>query len=752
MPVKTFLISGMHCASCAANIQRSLSKLPGVESATVNYASEMASIVAQSEVADTSIEKTVAKLGYTAHLHGEDASDVLAQDRAKELKDIQRKLAISIPLTLALLVGSMLPFAPEFLRNAWLQLVLASPIQLWVGWRYYRSAWSALLNRTANMDTLVALGTSVGYLFSVLVVLFESQLMMAGVEAHVYFEVSATIITLILVGKFLELRAKSQTSDAIKTLLNLQPQQALVLRSGKEVVLPVAEVVVGDTIIVKPGEKIPVDGSITQGETSLDESMVTGESMPVTKSVGDKVIGATVNQTGSIQMRAEKVGAGTMLANIIRLVREAQGSRAPIQMLVDTISAYFVPTVILLAVGTFLAWLLFGPEPTLVRAIVSMISVLIIACPCALGLATPTSIMVGVGKGAREGILIRDAEALERASKVTTVIFDKTGTLTVGKPVVQEYQWAPDSDNQLRMAKVKLPPRTTAEDFISSLIYSIEKKSHHPLAQAVVTYLETKGATELDVEKFQDQTGKGVRAMVGGHAVLVGTRTLLEQQQVNLSDELQTLADAWRSKALTVVHAAVNGEEVAVLSIADAIRPASKQVVADLSALGVGVILATGDTEQTAQAIAQQAGITQVMAQVLPQDKEEKVRQLQQQGKVVAMIGDGINDAPALAAAAVGIAMGGGTDVAIESAGVTLLRSDISLVPKVLKLSRATMRNIRENLVWAFGYNIVLIPVAMGVLYPFFGWQLNPMIAGGAMAFSSVSVVLNALRLKRVRL
>lgn len=741
----------MHCASCAVNIQRALTKLPGVETANVNYASELASVTAAT-IDEKSIEKTVASLGYRAHVDAVDTNDVLAADRAQELQELKRKLYFSVPLTLLLIIGSMVPAAPALLQNPWVQLLLATPIQLWVGWRYYQSAWSALQNKTANMDTLVALGTSVGYLFSIVVVFFGERLMMAGVEAHVYFEVSATIITLILLGKYLELRAKSQTSDAIKTLLNLQPQTALVLRAGKQQQIPVAEVMVGDTLLVKPGEKIPVDGVITDGATNIDESMVTGESMPVTKTVGQQVIGATLNQSGSIEMTAQKVGSDTMLANIIRLVRDAQGSRAPIQQLTDTISAYFVPIVIVLSVLTFIAWWFLGPEPQLVHALVSMISVLIIACPCALGLATPTSIMVGVGKGARAGMLIRDAEALERASKVDTVLFDKTGTITEGKPQVLEYAWSADSDTQLRNAHVKLPKDMTAADYINAVLYSVEQKSHHPLAQAVVQYLETKGAIELKVNEFTDEVGKGVRATVAGKSVLIGTQALLTAHNVQLSDELETLAQEWRSKALTVVYMAIGAEAVAVMGIADAIKPASKAMVAELSAMGISTLLVTGDTQQTAEAIAKQAGIKQVLAQVLPADKEAKVRELQQAGKTVAMVGDGINDAPALAAAAVGIAMGGGTDVAIESAGITLLRSDISLVPQALRLSRATMRNIAENLVWAFGYNIILIPVAMGVLYPFFGWQLNPMIAGGAMAFSSVSVVLNALRLKRVRL
>lgn len=748
----SFPISGMHCASCAVNIQRKLGKTKGVTSASVNYANEQATVeYDESNCSEQDLSNTVSAIGYTAHIGASDGEDIIAKERERELQELKKKLLVSGVLTTFLLIGSMVPFAPAFLKNMWVMWVLSTPVQFWVGWQYYRSAWSGLKNRTANMDTLIALGTSVAYFFSVVSLLFMEFFKSVGIESHVYFEVSATIITLILLGKFLELRAKGRTSEAIKKLLDLQAKTAHVIRNGKEVELPIEEVVKGDRLKVFPGEKIPLDGVILKGETAIDESMVTGESLPVEKNKGNKVIGSTINQSGAFEMVAEKVGGETMLAQIIELVKQAQGSRAPIQKLTDTVASYFVPAVMIISIFAFLVWFNFGPDPRFLHALISMISVLIIACPCALGLATPTSIMVGVGKGAENGILVKDAEALEVASKVNTILFDKTGTLTEGKPMVQERAFMENIDDVSSALKWDLPKKTTIEQYIDSLILSVEKNSHHPLATAVIQFLE-KNSSVLEVERFKDLSGLGVRAYVDDHEVLIGTRKFMEQEKVTFCAGLDQDAKQWREKAWTVSYVAVDKKHVALVGIADTLKATAPKTIKQLQKMGITPIMMTGDNQQTAKAIAKQVGITEVIAEVLPQDKEAHVSRLKGEGKVVAMVGDGINDAPALAAADVGMAMGGGTDVAIESAGITLLRSDIALVPGALKLSKLTMRNIRQNLCWAFGYNLILVPVAMGVLYPIFHVQLNPMLASAAMALSSVSVVTNALRLKQVKL
>jgi heavy metal translocating P-type ATPase len=609
-------------------------------------------------------------------------------------------------------------------------------MKFWAGGQYYRSALSALRQRTANMDTLIALGTSVAYFFSVAILFFESQFAQIGIENHVYFEVSSTIITLILLGKFLELRAKEQTSEAIRKLFDLQAKVAHVWRDRAFTNLPLDQVIQGDRLLVRPGEKIPVDGRITKGASAVDESMVTGESLPVEKQVGDEVIGATVNLQGAIEMTAEKVGKATLLAQIIELVKQAQGSRAPIQKVTDAVAAVFVPVVIMISLLTFLLWFNFGPEPTLVRGLISMISVLIIACPCALGLATPTSLMVGIGKGAEVGILVKDAEALERASKISLIVFDKTGTLTKGAPQVQAFYLA-NSQHVLRQS-------------IEEMILSVEQLSPHPLATAVTEYFS--GSAVRDVKDFVDHAGKGVSAKVAKDTVLIGTLRLLEDHGITVSAELSATSNEWRKKAWTVSYVAVNKEAVALIAVADAVREESVQVIRRLHNMHIHTVMLTGDTAQTAEAIAKPLGITTVISEVLPQDKEQHIQSLKRNGDVVAMVGDGINDAPALAAADVGFAMGGGSDIAKESAGITLLRSDIALVPQAMLLSKSTMRNIQENLIWAFGYNVILIPVAMGVLYPLWGVQLSPILASAAMALSSVSVVANALRLKSLKL
>jgi Cu2+-exporting ATPase len=733
----SFRISGMHCASCASNIQRSLQKLPSVSAAAVNYGNEHATVAFDpTQLSSERFVQVVSELGYQAHLEDLDPQEV-ERERAATLQDLWRKLLVSSVLTVLLLIGSMLPWAPAVLKNAWLLMVLATPVQFWAGRQYYLSAWSALKNKTTNMDTLIVLGTTVAYGYSVFVVFFEEWLMIRGIPAHVYFETAATIITLILLGKFLEVRAKGQTSAAIRELMELQPAVAHVMRGDAVIELSIEDVKVGDRLLVKPGEKIPVDGVVLEGSSAVDESMLTGESVPVEKVIGDSVIGATVNTSGSLEVRATRVGSETRLSQIIELVKAAQGSRPPIQALVDLVSSYFVPVVIVLSVLTFAAWFLVGPEPALLRALVAMISVLIIACPCALGLATPTSLMVGIGRGARMGILIKNAESLEIANKVKTVVFDKTGTLTEGKPAVQRAVCAPE-----------LSKSACRELF--EAVRVIETRSQHPLAQAVVRWVDEPARRQTlgKVSGFTDLPGLGVKAKLGASEYLIGNEKLLQKFGVAVNGVLQDEAAAARANAETTVFVARQAKVVAVFGISDSVRAAAKTVVSTLIARGITPVMLTGDTAETAAVIAAELGITQVISEVIPEEKAQVIRKLQRSHGVVAMVGDGINDAPALAAANVSIAMGEGTAVAMESAGVTLLRSDISLVPQAIKLSRATMTNIRQNLIWAFGYNVLLIPVAMGVLYPFFGIQLDPMLAAAAMALSSVSVVTNALRLR----
>lgn len=749
----SFHVSGMHCASCASNVQRKLKKEIGVVSANVNYANEQATIeIDENNFNKDSTTKSVKSLGYKVHIGVEDVGDLAEKERIEELKSLKTKLIVSSVFTFFLLIGAMVSMAPEILKNSWVMLALATPVQFWVGRSYYKSAWSAFKNKTTNMDTLIVLGTSVAYFFSLLVVLFESYFEKNGIETHVYFETSATIITLILLGKYLETRAKGQTSEAIKKLGELQAKVAHLVVDKKTKDIDITDVKVGDILLVKPGEKIPVDGVVVSGSSYLDESMVTGESLPVEKKSDSKVIGSTINTSGSFEMKAEKIGSDTMLANIIELVKSAQGSRPPIQKLVDVVASYFVPTVIILSLITLGIWLMFGPDPVVFRAIVSMISVLIIACPCALGLATPTSLMVGICRGAENGILIKNADALEVANKITVIIFDKTGTLTKGKPEVQNQAFMDNLNAAETEFKWKLPKGLIFEEYLESLLISIESKSHHPLADAVVNYFNTENHKNLKVTKFNDVAGKGVSAEVDKKNILVGNRKFMLENKVMLCAELDPLSQSWQEEGQTVTYFAVDKKHIMSLGIADAVKESSKAVITELKKDGVKSVMMTGDNEGTAKSIASQVGLTDYYSEVLPEDKEQKVKELREKGEVVGFIGDGINDAPALAAADVGIAMGSGTEVAMESAGITLLRSDISLVPMSIKLSKATMKNIRQNLSWAFGYNVILIPVAMGLLYPIWGVQLNPMLASAAMAFSSVSVVLNALRLKKAKI
>lgn len=663
-----------------------------------------------------------------------------------ELRDMTRRFWIGLVLTIPTLALGMFGMTPpvERLISAraanWVELILATPVVVWCGWPLFERGWRSIVNRSLNMFTLIALGTGTAYVFSVVGTIapgiFPATFRDAHGQVPVYFEAAAAITTLVLLGQVLELRARNRTSSAIRALLGLAPKTARLIREDeREEDVPLDRVRVGDRVRVRPGEKVPVDGVVLEGASSVDESMITGEPIPVGKHAQDRVTGGTVNGTGSFVMRAERVGSETLLAQIVRMVGEAQRTRAPIQRLADTVASYFVPAVVVVAVLTFIVWALVGPSPRLAHALVNAVAVLIIACPCALGLATPMSIMVGTGRGATAGVLIKNAEALERLEKVDTVVVDKTGTLTEGRPKLV----------------VVVAAGGISELELLALAGSVERASEHPLAAAVVEGAKARGASLEAVERFRSLTGKGVVANVGGRDVALGNRKLFEELSID-PGELAGRAEELRRDGATVIFAAVSGRAAGILAIADPVKDSAREAIRSLDREGIRVVMVTGDSRATAQAVARQVGIDEIEAEVLPGEKREVVERIRREGHVVAVAGDGINDAPALAQSDVGIAMGTGTDVAIESAGITLLKGDLSGIARARRLSRATMRNIRENLFFAFVYNSIGIPVAAGVLYPVFGWLLSPIIASAAMTFSSVSVILNALRLRRLTL
>ncbi|MDP2638131.1 MAG: copper-translocating P-type ATPase, partial [Candidatus Levybacteria bacterium] len=689
------------------------------------------------------LAESIAKTGYKLELEEKsEASEKV--EKLKELKALRKKVFVSLFLGGLILWGSfpgLMNFAPEFLKNFWVQFVLATPVQFWAGAMFYKATIPALRHRTANMDTLVALGTTVAFAYSAFVTFFPNVVMDLGLDAMPYFDVAAIVIGLILLGRYFEAKAKAGTSEAIKKLIGMQAKTARVVRNGKEIDIPIEQVVVSDIVRVRPGEKIPVDGQILEGNSSIDESMVTGESLPVDKIKGDMVVGATFNKSGTFIYKATKVGSDTMLSQIIKLVQEAQGSKAPIQRLADLISSYFVPIVIMLAIATFAVWYIFGPQPAFLFAMLNTVAVLIIACPCAMGLATPTAIMVGTGLGAEKGILIKDAESLEIAHKVKTIIFDKTGTLTQGKPEVTD------------VISVKGERKSTKE--ILQLAASVEKGSEHSLADAIVKKAEEEKLTLSKVEKFKAIAGHGVEAVLNiknkKSKIVFGNRKLMDKEKIGFSFVRPGLAKL-EDEGKTVMMLAVNGELAGLIAVADTVKDSAKEGLRVLEKRGIEVIMITGDNLRTAKAIASKLGIKRVLAEVLPDQKEAQVRKIQSEGKIVAMVGDGINDAPALAAANIGIAMGSGTDVAIEAADITLINKDLRSVSMAIELSKKTMRTIRLNLFWAFGYNVILIPVAMGVLYPFFNILLSPIFASAAMATSSISVVINSLLLKKAKI
>ncbi|KGJ48526.1 ATPase [Clostridium sp. NCR] len=746
-----FKIGGMTCASCAKAIERAVNKLDGIEDINVNVATERATINYDiSKLKLTQIRNTIEKAGYKVLEKSESKNENLDEDKLikeKEMKTLFTKFLVAVGFSIPLLYIAMGPMVPSpigpwpvpniinpttnSLNYALIQLILVIPVMI-AGNKFYKNGFKAIINKSPNMDSLVAIGTLAAFVYSLYTTFQMANANMVSSHEHhqLYYESAGIIIALILLGKYLESRSKGKTSEAIKKLMGLQPKVAIVIKNKKEIEIPIEEVEVGDLIVVKPGSKIPVDGIVIEGHTSVDESMLTGESMPVEKNIGDKVTGASINKNGSIKFKAEKVGSDTALSQIIRLVEDAQGKKAPIAKLADTVSGYFVPTVITIAIVTALLWFTIGGQGV-EFALTIFISVLVIACPCALGLATPTAIMVGTGKGAENGILIKGGEALELAHKIDTIIFDKTGTITEGKPKVTDIVVSKSID----------------KDYLLKIAASAEKGSEHPLGEAIVRFGEEKNIDFMKVEKFRAIPGYGIEVSIDNKNVLLGNKKLMDDRKISLGN-LSKTSDELASQGKTPMYIALENELGGIIAVADVVKSSSKKAIDKLHSMGIKVAMVTGDNKKTANAIAKEVGIDIVLAEVLPQDKSNEVKKLQNQGRFVAMVGDGINDAPALAQADIGIAIGSGTDVAMESADIVLMRSDLMDVPTSIKLSKETIKNIKQNLFWAFAYNTVGIPVAAGVLYIFGGPLLNPMIAAAAMSLSSVSVIGNALRLK----
>lgn len=734
---ETFPVLEMTCAACAISVESMLKSVPGVEDAGVNFANQSAWVQYDKAVVTHEIlQNTVRSIGYDLVIDKENEDEVKEQAQRRHYTQLKQRTILSSILSLPIVIIGM--FFMDMPYGNWIMMALATPVVFFFGRSFFVNAWKQALNWKANMDTLVALSTGIAWVFSAFNTIYPEFWHQRGLHAHVYFEAAAVVIAFISLGKLLEEKAKSNTSSAIKKLIGLQPKTVLLVdAAGNSQEIPIAQVKVNDTLLVKPGEKIPVDGKVMSGESYVDESMITGEPVPVAKKNGDAVFAGTINQKGSFQFCAEKVGADTMLAHIIKMVQEAQGSKAPVQKLVDKIAGVFVPVVIGIAILTFLSWMVLGGDNAFTHALLTSVTVLVIACPCALGLATPTAIMVGVGKGAENNILIKDAESLELAHKVDAVILDKTGTITEGKPVVTDVIWnSRIADNGLQR----------------SILFSLEQQSEHPLAQAVAEHLQQYSVKAVKLQSFESVTGQGVKGVFEGRTYFIGNKRLITESGIAMDGTLTDHAGKLQEEAKTVIYFADERTLLAVIAIADKIKETSKQAIEALQRNGIAVYMLTGDNAHTAAAVAGKVGIRSFKAEVLPSYKATFVKELQQAGKVVAMVGDGINDSQALAQADVSIAMGKGSDIAMDVAKMTLITSDLNSIPKALKLSNKTVNTIKQNLFWAFIYNIIGIPVAAGILFPVNGFLLDPMIAGAAMALSSVSVVSNSLRLKAAKL
>ena len=728
----TYPVLGMSCASCAARVDKTLNGLPGVYQATVNYATAVAQVEYNPEVcSDATLQSAVQDAGYDLLVDtGEDVADKAEETRLTRYRKIKRRTVAALLLSLPIMVISM--FFEDISSLKYVLWILATPVVFGLGREFYINAWRQLKHGTSNMDTLVAVSTGIAYTFSVFNLLFPDFWLSRGIEPHIYFEAASVIIAFILLGRLLEERAKQNTSTAIKKLIGLQPKTVTIIVDSDERTVPITAVQKGDTILVKPGERIAVDGRVVTGESYVDESMLNGEPVPMHKQSGEKVFAGTINQKGTFRFIADKIGSDTMLAQIIRMVQDAQGSKAPVQKLVDKIARFFVPAIISISIIAFVAWIFLAPTNGFTNGLLAMVTVLIIACPCALGLATPTAIMVGIGKGAEKGILIKDAQSLEIAQKIDTIILDKTGTITAGHPIVVESLWENGFEHSRK------------------ILYSLEKLSEHPLSDAVVNTLQNE--KEISIDKFENVPGKGVKGVVGSQTYYVGNLSLLNDNHITIASHLQELANKWTQKAKTLVWFADSTQAIAAIALTDEIKQTSAEAISQLQKMGVEVYMLTGDNAISAQAISRKVGINHYKAGVLPNEKAQFIKELQANGKKVGMVGDGINDSAALAQANLSIAMGQGSDIAVDTAMATILSSDLLKIPETIRLSQLTIKTIYQNLFWAFIYNLIGIPIAAGIFYSVNGFLLNPMWASAAMAFSSVAVVLNSLRLKRKRI
>lgn len=728
----TYPVLGMSCASCAARVDKTLNGLPGVYQATVNYATAIAQVEYNPKVcSDAILQSAVQDAGYDLLVDtGEDVTNKAEEIRLARYRKIKRRTVAALLLSLPIMVISM--FFEDISSLKYVPWILATPVVFGLGREFYINAWRQLKHGTSNMDTLVAVSTGIAYTFSVFNLLFPDFWLSRGIEPHIYFEAASVIIAFILLGRLLEERAKQNTSTAIKKLIGLQPKTVTIIVDSDERTVPITAVQKGDTILVKPGERIAVDGMVVTGESYVDESMLNGEPVPLHKQSGEKVFAGTINQKGTFRFIADKIGSDTMLAQIIRMVQDAQGSKAPVQKLVDRIARFFVPAIISISIIAFVAWIFLAPTNGFTNGLLAMVTVLIIACPCALGLATPTAIMVGIGKGAEKGILIKDAQSLEIAQKIDTIILDKTGTITAGHPIVVESLWENGFEHSRK------------------ILYSLEKLSEHPLSDAVVNTLQNE--KEISIDKFENVPGKGVKGVVGSQTYYVGNLSLLNDNHITIASHLQELANKWTQKAKTLVWFADSTQAIAAIALTDEIKQTSAEAISQLQKMGVEVYMLTGDNAISAQAISRKVGINHYKAGVLPNEKAQFIKELQANGKTVGMVGDGINDSAALAQADLSIAMGQGSDIAVDTAMATILSSDLLKIPETIRLSQLTIKTIYQNLFWAFIYNLIGIPIAAGIFYSVNGFLLNPMWASAAMAFSSVSVVLNSLRLKRKRI